>query len=485
MTQSEQKLNPTKAKLSRARNSVRNILVTGIFWRILAIEMVLLVWSLAWRAWSTDSTAVELFWYAIRILILITIIIAFVTISLRSFLTRKIILPLEAVARANLNLNTEAPEVNPVPLPDETPDEIVEIVSTRQRMLKAILKVSSERLRLVDFIRDTFGRYLSKKVVDEILSSPEGHKIGGRRETVTILMADLRGFTRIAETQDPEQTVQLLNRFFDAMARIILSYDGMIDEFLGDGILTIFGVPERHSDDPARAVACALEMQNKIARLNDEIAAEGYPSLGMGIGINTGSVIVGNIGSEVRSKYGIVGRAVNIAARIESMTTEGQVFISEATQQQLDSSIIVDPPKTVMMKGLNQPLVCFPVKAISSPYQVKLNISDSKDRPVEIHLPLSCWAIADKQIVEPLLEGQTLTLGDDEMTFEIGHPIAPQTNVKIQLNFCTLAHCFEAIYAKVIESEQNGDHVVHRVRITSMDPKDRNTLQDWIAAAAP
>jgi adenylate cyclase len=465
------------------RKSVRRILVAGVFWRILAIEMILLVWSLGWRAFHENAGPVDLFWYAVRIVILIIIIIAFVTLSLRRFLSRHIILPLEAVTKANLHLDTDAPEVNDVPMPPHVATEIKEIVDTRQRMLASILKVSSERLRLVNFIRETFGRYLSKKVVDEILASQDGYKIGGRRETVTILMADLRGFTSIADTQDPEQTVQMLNRFFGAMAEIIVSYDGTIDEFLGDGILTIFGVPERHDDDPARAVACALEMQNMIVTLNAEIAAQGYPPLSMGIGIHTGTVIVGNIGSEIRAKYGIVGRAVNIAGRIESLTTGGQVLISDATHRMLDSVVDVAPAETFMMKGLSHPLVCFPVKSIRGPYRVAPAPAMPEAKPVRTFLPLICWVVEDKQIVEPGFSGQTLSMTENDIDIALEHPIVPLTDVKVQLNFCAEAHCFDAIYAKVHDAHPLGNRTALRLRITAMAQPDREFLHRWLTAA--
>lgn len=474
---------PARKRRRPGRRSLRRVLTAGVFWRILAIEMILLIWSLGYRAFAEQSTSLDLAWYAVRILILITIIIAFVTLSLRSYLNRVIIMPLEAVAHANRHLNTDDPEANPVPLPEETPDEIVAIVDTRQRMLEAILKVSAERLRLVNFIRDTFGRYLSKKVVDEILASPDGHKIGGRRETVTILMADLRGFTRFAENHDPEQTMALVNRFFAEMAKVIVSYDGMIDEFLGDGILAVFGVPERHSDDPARAVACALEMQNRMNQLNEALEAEGYPLLAMGIGIHTGTVIVGNIGSEIRAKYGIVGNTVNIAARIESLTTGGQIFISEATYRLVEQAVTAAAPEAVMMKGLTQPLVCYAVTAIQSPYRVTLTNPAGNSRLVAIHIPLTAWMIEGKKIVEPGINGETRSFNDDDMLIYTTAALPPQVDIKIQLHFCDKAHCFDPIYAKVLETRPE-DASFHRLRITSIAAGDRAILQQWIAAAA-
>ena len=475
-TQSSKKEVPQKSP-----NNVRRMLVSGVFWRILVIEMILLVWSLGYRAATEDASAADLFWFAVRILILVGIIIAFVTISLSLFLKRKIILPLETISAANLDLNTESPTVNAVDLPPDTPIEITEIVDTRQRMLEAILKVSNERLGLVKFIRETFGRYLSSKVVDEILSSPEGTQIGGRRETVTILMADLRGFTSRAETSDPEETLKLLNRFFGTMAKIITAYDGMIDEFLGDGILTIFGVPERHEDDPARAVACALEMQNALQQLNEELKIEGIRKLEMGIGINTGSVIVGNIGSEIRAKYGIVGMPVNTASRIESLTIGGQVLIGEPTYRSVESDVEVERPQTVMMKGYKEPLVCFPVKAIKHPYQVELLLNSEKSKRVEIQLPVNGWVVEGKKIQEPTIYGKTLNLEVDSWRVRLESAVPPMSDLKLQLGFCIEAHCFDPIYAKVLDDGNPNPTHTYNLKITSMAQKDRDIINRWVS----
>ena len=187
---------------------------------------------------------------------------------------------------------------------------IKNIVLSCPKMLDKTQKVSEERLQLINFIRETFGRYLAPQVVDQILESPDGLKIGGKREIVTILISDLRGFTSLSETKDPEEMVILLNRYLKRMSEIIIAYDGIIDEFIGDAILAIFGITERHEDHAAKAVACSLEMQNALFKLNKEIEKEGYPHLEMGIGINTGAVLVGNIGSEIRMKFGIVGSPV-------------------------------------------------------------------------------------------------------------------------------------------------------------------------------
>ncbi|KKL69921.1 hypothetical protein LCGC14_2110070, partial [marine sediment metagenome] len=353
----------------KGTKGVRKVLLRGIFWRILIIETILLIGSLIYRA-ITDpqSDPGDLFWYALRIILLTVVIILFIVVTFRIFLNKKIIFPLETIVEANRRLRDDDPTASELELPADAPREIKEIVYSRAEMLKKILEVSKERLNLVNFIKETFGRYLSKKVVEEILESPEGQKIGGRRETVTILFSDLRGFTVLSETKDPEEMVQLLNQYLERMSKVILKYDGMIDEFIGDAILTIFGVPDKRNDDPARAVACGLAMQNALLELNTEIEKEGYPLLEMGIGINTGTVIVGNIGSEMRMKYGIVGSSVNTASRIESNTIGGQILIGESTFKLVKDLVTASPPQTVMMKGLKKPLVYYPVTEIGSPY---------------------------------------------------------------------------------------------------------------------
>ncbi|MBW2563878.1 MAG: adenylate/guanylate cyclase domain-containing protein [Deltaproteobacteria bacterium] len=464
------------------KNSVRKIVLMGVFWRILIIEGILLIGTLIYAALTEDKGTIELFWYALRIISLVTIIILFMMITLKDFLTVKIISPLEAIASANRRLNQNDSSAKQVDLQEEAPTEIKGIVSSRSQMLDTIFKLSDERLRLVNFIRDTFGRYLSKKVVDEILESPNGQEIGGRRKTVTIMMSDLRGFTSLSETRDPEDMVRLLNRYLERMSKVIMEYDGMIDEFIGDAILTVFGVPEEHDDDPLRAVACALAMQNALIELNNEFRLEGYPALEMGIGINTGSVIVGNIGSEIRMKYGIVGATVNMASRIESNTIGGQVLVGESTYNLVKELVTVDPPQTIIMKGLKKPLVIYSATVIGPPYNIKLDLPASKENGVEITLPFHCWKVVEgKRIADESHYGETITLSDNEITASIEPPPEPLTDIKLIFDFCVEAHCFEDIYAKVLPFDNQQDKTLSRLKITSINQKDRAVLSKWIS----
>ncbi len=462
------------------KNGVREILLLGVFWRILFIEAALLVFSLFSKWIMDDVPTVELFWYGVRIIIMVGIIIAFMMITLKKFLNHRIITPLEQIAKANKRIQEDISQAEQVELSDDAPNEIKSIVTSRGEMLKTIFNVSEERLRLVNFIRETFGRYLSNKVVDEILESPDGRKIGGARKTVTVLMADLRGFTSLSETRDPAEMVQLLNQYLERMSVIINKYDGIIDEIIGDAILAIFGAPESHGDDPERAVACALEMQNSLITLNNELFGSGYPPLEMGIGINTGNVIVGNIGSELRMKYGIVGAAVNMAARIESNSIGGQVLMGEATYDQVREVVRTDPAQSIMMKGMKEPLIFCSVFAIESEYTVFLHSPVEEKNALSIRIPFQCWKIKDKKIDLLPMTGETLRMDDNQIDARISPELAVLTDIKLKFDFCLEAHCFEDIYAKNISIETEGKTTFNRLRITSMNPKDRDILKKWM-----
>ncbi|MBW1819876.1 MAG: adenylate/guanylate cyclase domain-containing protein, partial [Deltaproteobacteria bacterium] len=190
------------------------------------------------------------------------------------------------------------------------------------------LKDSYEELdRRNQFIRKTFGRYTSDEIVEALLDMPDGLKLGGEKREVTLLMSDLRGFTalaeRLAERLEPADVVALLNQYFSAMVDTIQRSGGTIDEIIGDAILVLFGAPVAMEDGAQRAVRCALEMQKAMGGVNEHNQKRGWPEIEMGIALHSGEVVVGNIGSTKRSKYGVVGRTVNLTARIESFSVGG------------------------------------------------------------------------------------------------------------------------------------------------------------------
>lgn len=221
-------------------------------------------------------------------------------------------------------------------------------------------------------LRKTLGRYLTDEVVARLLETPEGFSLVGEKRKVTILMTDIRGFTSISEKLAPEEVVQLLNLYLKTMTKVIKRYGGIINDITGDGIVIFFGAPVQQEDDTHRAVACAIAMQLAMDSVNQEAQEFGLPSLEIGIGINTGDVIVGNIGSEELAKYTAIGKDVNLASRIESFTVGGQILISPSTFADVRSHVRIEGQTQAHMKGVDHPVSLYEVSGIDAPYSVFL-----------------------------------------------------------------------------------------------------------------
>lgn len=215
-----------------------------------------------------------------------------------------------------------------------------------------------------EFIRKTFGRYVSDDVVHRLLDQPEGTTLGGELRRVTVMMADLRGFSTAVRHLPPQMVLQVINNFLEVQTEVVMAHGGTIDEVLGDAMLVLFGAPVSAADDVQRSVRCAIAMQAAMDRVNAANAAAGLPKLGMGIGIHSGEAVVGNIGTEQRTKYGVVGNVVNLAARIESLTTGGQVLISGAVHDALEGSVRTRNVRTFEPKGAPAPLQVYELEGL-------------------------------------------------------------------------------------------------------------------------
>lgn len=230
-------------------------------------------------------------------------------------------------------------------------------------------QLTAELERRNRFIRQVFGRYLTDEIAETLLDSPEALQMGGERREISILMADLRGFTPFAAERDPQDVMKVVNTFLSAMTEVIIAHGGTIDEFIGDAILALFGAPRIQADHAIRSVACAVAMQKAMSEVNRINREAGLPEVAMGIGINSGEVVVGNIGSEKRSKYGVVGHNVNMAARIESLTEGGQILVAEATRTACGDQIEIVNTFEVRPKGFDHDIPIHEVRNATYPIE--------------------------------------------------------------------------------------------------------------------
>lgn len=220
-------------------------------------------------------------------------------------------------------------------------------------------------VRREERLRTSLQRYLSPNIVDEMVQKTGDLPLGGEKRKVSILFCDIRGFTTLTEKEPVESIVGLLNEYFSAMSDVIFANKGTLDKFIGDAIMAIYGAPIELKDGAYQAVKTALEMRDKLVKLNEKWKVEKRPQIQVGYGINTGEAIVGNIGSERRMEYTAIGDMVNTASRVEGETEGGQIFITEETFQELGNKVKVNKLKQVTLKGKSAKVQIYEVTGLN------------------------------------------------------------------------------------------------------------------------
>jgi class 3 adenylate cyclase len=249
------------------------------------------------------------------------------------------------------------------PLPQKSHDEIGQLVSSFNTMVQGLMEK--------DFLSNTFGRYVDQEIAQELLHRPEATRLGGEEREVAILISDIRGFTVLSESLNPESIISILNHYFSHIIEVIKKHKGIIVDFFGDGVLVFFDPLDRPlAPVIQRAIQCAMEMQHEMEAFNGEMKKEGLPEIKMGIGLNAGQVVVGNIGSETRAKYGIVGSAVNLTQRIQKVANGGEVVISDSVYHYAKKYLAIGKSYEVQVEGFKE--------------KVKLHLSENFHNPAVI-----------------------------------------------------------------------------------------------------
>lgn len=219
-------------------------------------------------------------------------------------------------------------------------------------------------------VKKLFGRYVSKDVYQQLISNPDLAELGGKRREMTVLFSDIRGFTTVTEKGNPEELVAQLNEYFSKMVAVVFRHHGTVDKFVGDMVMALFGAPLDDPDHADHAVAAAVEMVKELAELNRKWAAEGRVKLDIGVGVNSGGMIAGNIGSSSIMSYTVIGDNVNLGSRLESLNKEyaTRIIISDATRSLLRDTYTIRPLGDVVVKGKTRPVAIFEV-VVSSPLE--------------------------------------------------------------------------------------------------------------------
>ena len=300
-------------------------------------------------------------------------------------------------------------------------------------------------------VNSALVRYTSPDIADYALTTAEGQKSGGLTKNVTILMSDLRGFTALSSMLSAEQLITVLNHYFEAMVAVIQKYHGTVIEFLGDGIFTVFGAPKDLPDHALMAVNCAVEMQRALKEVNEWNRENGYPDLEMGVGVNTGNAVVGNIGSEKKMKYGCMGSVVNITGRLESLTIGGQVFITENTRKLISEDLMIVSESSFLPKGSPEELKYYEIEGVGDNH-----IGDAAGSNIEWQdqcrtTDYTFYILEEKKVGVKALCGKVLKISENNRfaLFATENELTVKQNIMLRKDD-------ECIYAKVIRKDEDG-----------------------------
>lgn len=297
---------------------------------------------------------------------------------------------------------------------------------------------------------------------------------------VTILLADLRGFTAIAAGHPAAIVIQLLNPCLIKMSEVIFRYHGTIDKFMGDSIMVLFGVPVSRADDVTRALACAVEMQRAMSALNLAHKDQGLPELFMGIGINTGEVLAGRLGSEHYSEYTVIGDEVNLASRIEAFSLRGQVLISQSTYQRCKGFVETNPPMDIHVKGKPEPVslrevVAIPTLGLKVPRQ-----EVRRSHRVEVKLPFNYQLIDNGIILPEFHAGLIRDIGYQGVLIEIDRELPLYAEIKLDFDLPLVDYPVRDMYAKIVSRKPNGRRIQMGVEFTSVTATTNMKIQLFV-----
>ncbi|MGD8913477.1 MAG: adenylate/guanylate cyclase domain-containing protein [Candidatus Thiodiazotropha sp.] len=344
----------------------------------------------------------------------------------------------------------------------------------------------------IERILDTVGKALNhrftptdRKRLHQALMKSLDEIIGGSNrpqyKQVTILLSDLRGFTAITEHYPPTTIIKVLNLYFSRMCEIIFGFGGSIDKFMGDSIMALFGLTEQKDDDLERAIACAVEMQRAMLNLNSDNIKHGYPRLFMGIGINTGEVVAGLLGSELHHEYTVIGDEVNLASRIEAYSLRGQILLSERVREKAHTYIETSPPNRVMVKGKHVPVSLYELLSTSQPRHLEVPRVESRRSPrIEVDFPIAFHTLQNKIVSDKSFSGRAVDLSYNGLQADLPIELDILSDIQITLYSSLMSEQSSHIYAKILDCEKRDGSWLSRMEFTGIDETGQAAIKNYI-----
>ena len=325
-------------------------------------------------------------------------------------------------------------------------------------------------------IKEFNKKELNSKIIELLYNTIETKSLP-ESKYVTILISDIRGFTAMSENYSPSSIIEQLNRYLTIMNEIIIiQYGGTIDKFMGDSVMALFGVSESRSDDIERALNCALDMQMAMDKINETNKSMGLPNLFMGIGINSGKVIAGRIGSELHSEHTVIGDEVNLASRISAYSMKGQILISNNVFNKTKDFIETGEPTDVFVKGKKNLVRIFELLAVKKPILRFVPRREARRSPrIEVEMPFIYQKLSGKNILPENYKGTILNISYNGIFAIIEEPIDVFSEIKFPFIMTG-----SDIYAKILKCSEVGGQYKANIEFTSIEPDAREAIKSFI-----
>ncbi len=352
--------------------------------------------------------------------------------------------------------------------------------SSKQELIGTINQLINEKYSNISTEDCLHDQEFQSRLVNAINSANDEDSLL-QSQHVTILLSDLRGFTAMAEKYSALEVIDLLNQYFLKMSEVIQRYNGTIDKFMGDAIMVLFGAPDIKEDDLERGLACAIDMQIAMAEFNSETHLKDYPPLFMGIGLNTGEVVAGQLGSYIHSEYTVIGDEVNLASRVEAHSLRGQILISENCYQQAKGYIEIGSKNTVRVKGKSEVVNLYELIATNKPKRLTPPRSEVRKSPrIMMDAPLEFQCLEGKQVLSKVFSGRIIDLSYGGIFAISPVRLDIQQEIKIALSLSLMSNQNSAIYARVIRVNKFDDQWEVNLEFTAIHHEAQAAIKDFV-----
>jgi len=298
---------------------------------------------------------------------------------------------------------------------------------------------------------------------------------------VTILLSDIRGFTALSERYEAIKIVTMLNNYFSEMNKIIMHHGGVIDKYMGDAIMVLFGISENAPDNVNKAIVCAVEMQIAMDKVNKMNQASALPELFMGIGINTGIVSSGYMGSDLHNEYTVIGDEVNLTSRIESHSLRGQVLVSEHTYEKVKDYVEIGSINKVRVKGKSDLVKLYEI--VASHWKHSLEVPRREIRNsvrVEINTSFPFQIVKGKEVLAEIYTGQMKDLSYQGGFSIIQQPLEAMTDIMLSLSLSVIGGETRDIYGKIMSSRKIQGGYGCGIEFTALDGESKQSIKNYI-----